>query len=186
MHLSGTVEGGRRHRPSLRSAPTQNFVCTPLIGAPHGAFILANASCIGSAETTIIPSNGESISTMRTTAPAIERAPTNSAITTNILRGAKRPKLTNNTNNHTIMINTNGCGTCSDSTAAWSQVVFARSAAVCDALAASERWDSVLGANSVKLCCKLSSNFQAGGSLAPGLGPGLPGQVSAILATVYL
>jgi hypothetical protein len=33
---------------------------------PQGAFILANASCIGSAETTIIPSNGESISTMRT------------------------------------------------------------------------------------------------------------------------
>src|ERR1700722_8839860 len=125
---------------------------TPKASAPHGAFILANASCIGSAETTIIPSNGESISTMRTTAPAIESAPTNSAITTNILRGAKRPKLTNNTNSHTIIINTHGCGTCSDSSASWSQVAFARAAAVSDAVAASARWDAVLGANSVKLC----------------------------------
>jgi hypothetical protein len=32
------------------------------VAKTHEAFILANASCIGSAETTIIPSNGESIS----------------------------------------------------------------------------------------------------------------------------
>jgi hypothetical protein len=134
------------------------------VAKTHGAFILANASCIGSAETTIIPSNGESISTMRRTAPAIESAPTSSAITTNALRGAKRPKLTNNTNSHTIMISTNGCGTCCDSSAAWIQVVFPRSAAVCDALVASARWASVWGANPVKLCCRLSSNFQAGDS----------------------
>src|ERR1700722_17745259 len=158
----------------------------PKASAPHGAFILANASCIGSAETTIIPSNGESISTMRTTAPAIESAPSSSAITTNPLRGAKRPKLTNSTNSHIIKINTNGCGTCCDTSAAWIQVVLARSAVVCDALVASARWNSVWGANPVKLCCRLSSNFQAGGSSGPGLGPGPPGQVSAILATVYL
>src|ERR1700733_13863810 len=124
------------------------------VAQTHGAFILANASCIGSAETTIIPSNGESISTMRTTAPAIESAPTSRAITTNPLRGAKRPKLTNNTNSHIIKINTNGCGTCCDTSAAWIQVVLARSAVVCDALVASARWNLYGGPT--------QSNFAAG------------------------
>src|SRR3984957_21235906 len=68
--------------------------------ARYGALILANASCIGSAETTSIPSNGESRSAIRTTAPAIERAPTTSAAITNPLRGAKRPILKNRIAHH--------------------------------------------------------------------------------------
>jgi len=78
---------------------------------PHGALILANAFCIGRAETTINPSNGASMSTIRTTAPAIESPQTNSATATIALRGAKRPKLMNKTQSYTNRTIRNGCVT---------------------------------------------------------------------------